>query len=314
MKNIAHTRRTFLVSASLATLGTALHPALAAAPPRNMSVKASGPRFQKLPAALAQLEKDNGGRLGVFVLDTGTGETAGHRADERFAMCSTFKMLLAAAVLSRADADKENLDRAIAIPASVFLGNSPITKDHAGGKMTLRYLCQAAITHSDNTAANLLLDAIGGPPGITQFARHLGDTVTRLDRTEISLNEAAPGDPRDTTSPSAMVSDWQKLLLGSILSEPSRKQLTDWLIANTTGSQRLRAGFPAGWTAGDKTGSNGETTSNDVAIVWPANQSPMIVAAYLTECHGPEDKRSTVLAEVGRLVAKSIAPADGRSA
>lgn len=294
-------RRAFLRSGSLA--------ACAAATSSHLFATTSPSHFQNLPGALAQLEKTNGGRLGVFVLDTATGETAGHRADERFAMCSTFKMLLAAAVLSRADADKENLDRAIAIPTSVFLGNSPITKEHAGGKMTLRDLCQAAITHSDNTAANLLLDAIGGPPGITQFARSLGDTVTRLDRTETSLNEAAPGDPRDTTSPSAMVSDWQKLLLGSILSEPSRKQLTDWLIANTTGAQRLRAGFPAGWTAGDKTGSNGETTSNDVAIVWPANQSPMIVAAYLTECPGPEDKRSAVLAEVGRLVAKSIAPA-----
>lgn len=306
MKNIASTRRTFLVSSSLAAIGTGLRPALAL--PRSLRAEAPEPRFQQLPAAFATLEKENGGRLGVFVLDTGSGETAGRRADERFAMCSTFKMLLAASVLSRADAGKENPDRTIAIPANGFLGNSPITKEHAGGSMTMRDLCQAAVTRSDNTAANLLLDTIGGPPGITQFARSLGDTVTRLDRIETSLNDATPGDPRDTTSPAAMVSDWQKLLLGSFLSASSRKQLTDWLIATTTGTKRLRAGFPSDWAAGDKTGTNGENTSNDVAIVWPENQPPVIVAAYLTECPGPESKREAVLAEVGRLVAKSIAP------
>ncbi len=221
-------------------------------------------------------------------------------------MCSTFKMLLAASVLERVDAGKESLERMVAIPAVVSLGNSPITKEHAGGSMTVRELCAATLTVSDNTGANLLLATIGGPEGITRFAHSLGDNVTRLDRVETALNEALPGDPRDTTSPEAMVADWRKLLLGDTLSSSSRMQLTDWLIANKTGDARLRAGLTSGWKVGDKTGSNGENTSNDVAIVWPEKRSPVLVAAYLTLCPGPEVKRGAVLAQVGRLVAKSV--------
>jgi beta-lactamase class A len=172
--------------------------------------------------------------------------------------------------------------------------------------MTIRELCAAIVTRSDNTAANLLLATIDGPAGITRFARSLGDTVTRLDRIEMALNEALPGDPRDTTSPAAMVANMHKLLLGNRLSAPSREQLTEWLIANKTGDERLRAGLPGSWRVGDKTGSNGDTTTNDVAIIRPANQAPVLVAAYLTACAGPEAKRNAVLAQVGRLVAKSI--------
>jgi beta-lactamase class A len=214
-------------------------------------------------------------------------------------------VLLAAAVLHRVDANRESLDRMLPMPAQ-FLFNSPITQQHAGGSITVRDLCAASLTRSDNTAANLLLATIGGPASITQFARFLDDTVTRLDRGETALNQALPGDPRDTTSPAAMVADWRTLLLGDTLSPASRKQLTAWLIANQTGADRLRAGFPSDWLTGDKTGSNGETTTNDVAILWPKNQPPVLVAAYLTECPGPEAKRSVVLAEVGRLVANAL--------
>jgi beta-lactamase class A len=294
-------RRSFLQTGTLVALAAAT-PALAfpAAPPE---------RFSSLPEALAQLEKESGGRLGVAVLDTGSGETSGHRAEERFAMCSTFKVLLAAAVLHRVDTHQESLDRTLPMPAQ-FLFNSPMTQPHAGGSMTLRDLCAAALTHSDNTAANLLLANNDSPAGITRFARSLGDPVTQLDRVETALNEALPGDPRDTTSPAAMVADWRTLLLGDTLSPASRKQLTDWLIANQTGDDRLRAGLRAGWIVGDKTGSNGETTSNDVAVVWPENQPPILIAAYLTQCPGPEAKRSAILAEVGRLVANTLRSAE----
>jgi beta-lactamase class A len=280
--------------------------AIHAATSSRTLLAASSNRFGGLSDPLAQLEKDNNGRLGVAVLDTGSGKSAGYRTNERFAMCSTFKMLLAAAVLHRADTGKESLDRTIVMPTTGFLGNSPITQEHAGRGMTVRELCAAIITRSDNTGANLLLDTIGGPSGMTQFARSLGDNVTRLDRTETSLNEALPGDPRDTTSPTAMVANWRKLLVGDTLSLSSRKQLTDWLIANKTGDERLRKGLPAGWIVGDKTGSNGENTSNDVAIIWPAKRPPVIVAAYLTACPGTEAKRNAVLAEVGKLVVKHI--------
>ena len=294
-------RRNFIHTGSLV--------AIAAATSARVLRAASHRHFASLSESLAQLERKSGGRLGVAVLDTGSGESAGHRIDERFAMCSTFKVLLAAAVLHRVDANvdanRESLDRTLPMPAQ-FLFNSPITQQHAGGSMTVRDLCAASLTRSDNTAANLLLATIGGPAGITRFARSLGDTVTRLDRVETALNQALPGDPRDTTSPAAMVADWRTLLLGDTLSSASRKQLAAWLIANQTGADRLRAGFPSGWLAGDKTGSNGETTTNDVAILWPKDQPPVLVAAYLTECAGPEAKRSAVVSEVGRLVANAL--------
>jgi beta-lactamase class A len=290
-------RRSFLQRGSLI--------ALAAATPARAFPAAPPTRFSGLPESLAQLEKKSAGRLGVAVLDTNSGESAGHRTDERFAMCSTFKVLLAAAVLQRVDAHQESLDRTLPMPAQ-FLFNSPLTQPHAGGSMTLRDLCAACLTRSDNTAANLLLATIDGPVGICRFARSLGDPVTRLDRAETTLNQALPGDPRDTTTPAAMVADWHKLLLGGTLSPASQKQLTEWLIANQTGGDRLRAGLPAGWVVADKTGSNGDTTTNNVAILWPKGQPPILIAAYLTECPGPEAKRSTVLAQVGRLVANTL--------
>jgi beta-lactamase class A len=291
-------RRAFFVSGTIAAVGAAMPSLLVfASPPR---------RFGGLPASLAQLEKDNSGRLGVAVLDVGSGESSGHRTDERFAMCSTFKMLLAAAVLERVDGGKESLARRIPIPATGLLPHSPATQEHAGASMPILDLCAAIVTLSDNTAANLLLASIDGPAGITRFARSLGDTVTRLDRTEMTLNEALPGDPRDTTAPAAMVTNMQKLLLGSKLSTASREQLTGWLIANKTGDERLRAGLTSGWRVGDKTGSNGENTTNDIAIIWPSRQAPVLVTAYLTACPGPEAKRNAVLAQVGRLVAASL--------
>ncbi len=269
-------------------------------------LSASGGRFGNLVESFARLEKDSDGRLGVAVLDTGSGDSVGYRKDERFAMCSTFKMLLAAAVLERVDAGKEKLDRTIAIGATGFLPNSPVSLEHAGSSMTIRDLSAAIVTRSDNTAANLLLASVGGPPGITRFARSLGDTVTRLDRIETALNEALPGDPRDTTSPAAMAADMRVLLVGNKLSTASREQLIKWLIANKTGDERIRAGLRSGWRVGDKTGSNGDNTANDVAIIWPGHRSPVLVAAYLTVCAGPESKRNAVLAQVGREVALCI--------
>jgi len=262
--------------------------------------------FTALAAALAHLEQINGGRLGVAVLDTATGAHSGYRMDERFPMCSTFKFLLASAVLERVDRRQEALDRAIAIPRKPLLFNSPLTEPHAGGTMTIAALCHAALTRSDNTAANLLLESIGGPAGITTFARSIGDTVTRLDRTETSLNESLAGDPRDTTSPAAMVGDLKAVLLGNVLAGVSRERMTQWMAANLTGLDRLRANLPEGWRAADKTGSNGEHTSNDIAVLWPAGKPPVIIAAYITQCTGPESKRSVMLAEIGRLVRESL--------
>jgi beta-lactamase class A len=221
-------------------------------------------------------------------------------------MCSTFKFLLVSAVLRRVDAHQETLERALAIPAKPLLFNSPLTDLHAGGTMTIAALSHAALTRSDNTAANLLLESIGGPAGITSFSRSIGDAVTRLDRVETSLNESLAGDPRDTTSPTAMAGDLQSVLLGDILSRPSRDQLTLWMEENLTGLDHLRAALPADWRAADKTGANGEHTSNDIAVLWPPGKPPVIVAAYITQCNGPESKRTAMLAEIGRLVRESL--------
>ncbi len=237
---------------------------------------------------LTEIEAREGGRLGVFVRDTGTGATIEHRPDERFPMCSTFKLLTAAAALKRVDEGAERLDRTIAYGPSDLLDYAPIAKAHVGeGAMTVADLCAAAIDWSDNTAANLVLQTIGGPSGFTSFARSLGDEVTRLDRNEPSLNEALPGDPRDTTSPRAMAEDMQKVLLGDALSDASRSQLQTWLINDKVGDKRLRAGLPSSWRIGDKTGSGERGSTNTIAILWPPDRAPLIATVYYTESSAP---------------------------
>jgi len=194
---------------------------------------------------IAAIEARVGGRIGVAALDTGSGRRLDYRADERFPMCSTFKFLAAAAVLKRVDEKQDQLDRFVSYDAKDILEHAPVTKAHLKeGGMTLGALCEAAIEHSDNTAGNLLLDAIDGPAGVTNFARSLGDQVTRLDRKEPDLNSAIPGDDRDTTTPGSMLADMARILTGDVLSRSSRRQLEDWLRGNTTGAAMIRAGVP----------------------------------------------------------------------
>lgn len=253
---------------------------------------------------LAALERRYGGRLGVAILDSRSGRRINHRGEERFPMCSTFKWLAAAHVLSRVDRGEERLDRRIVFGKTDLVVYSPVAEKHVGAPgMTMAELCDAAITRSDNTAGNLLLASFGGPAGLTTFARSLGDTRTRLDRIEPDLNEAIPGDPRDTTTPAMMLADMRALLLGDVLSEASRTQLGDWLAANRTGDERLRAGFPPGWRVGDKTGTSGNGIANDVAIAWPPGRGPLLVAAYYDGRDATSEQRNAVLADVGRIVA-----------
>jgi beta-lactamase class A len=259
-----------------------------------------------LRGAFARTEAESGGRLGVAVLDTSNGSRAGHKADERFPMCSTFKLLAAAAILRRVDAGKEQLNRRVAYAKSDLVAYSPITEKHIDSGMTLAELCEAAITLSDNTAGNLLLASLGGPQGFTAFARTLGDTMTRLDRIETALNEATPGDPRDTTTPAAMLANIRALVLGDALSEPSRGQLKAWLLANKTGGGRLRAGLPGDWAVGDKTGSGEFGTTNDVGVIWPPGRAPIVVTIYFTETRAALEQRIAVLASVGRAIADAM--------
>lgn len=271
---------------------------------RTTTVKAAD-----LPAAaarLAELERRHGGRLGVFVVDTGSGARLEHRADERFPMCSTFKLLLVADVLERVDHREERLDRQISYGPADIEAYAPVAKRHlADGHMTVGELCAAAVEWSDNTAANLLLKIVGDPAGFTLFVRGLGDQTTRLDRAE-PIGAAIPGDVRDTTTPRAMVQDMRTVLLGRRLSDDSVNLLGRWLIGDKVGGARLRAGLPHDWRIGDKTGTGDHGTSNDIAILWPPDRAPILVAAYYTESPQSRDAQNAVLADVGRIIAKTF--------
>ncbi len=290
------TRRTFLIGTT-ALLGAGVSwPAALARPLQDMKEKIAG------------IEGRVKGRLGVAVLDTGSGRRFGYREDERFPMCSTFKLLAAAAILKRVEQGQETLGRRVHFSKSDLVTYSPATEKHLDDGMTVAELCEAAITLSDNTAGNLMLGMLGGPSGVTAFARTLGDPLTRLDRTEPTLNEVVPGDVRDTTTPAAMAENLRKLMFGDALAKASSEQLKAWLLANKTGNARLRARLPAGWRVGDKTGSGERGSTNDVGILWPPDSAPLIVAAYLTETAASTDRRNEALAAVGEAVAVVLRP------
>lgn len=258
-----------------------------------------------LQDALRDIEATARGRLGVHILDTGTGREHGWRSDERFLMLSSFKLLASALVLDRADRGEESLERRIRYRRHDLVSWSPVTERHVGGTgLSLAQLCEATITTSDNTAANLILASYGGPAALTAYARRLGDRVTRLDRTEPELNvRAASGEPLDTTTPRAMAHTLRALLVGDALSPASRARLLQWLLANTTGGKRLRAGLPVGWQVGEKTGTAGND-ANDIGIAFPPQRAPVIVTAYLAESATDGATRDAALARVGRLLAR----------
>ncbi|MFB8245247.1 class A beta-lactamase [Streptomyces sp. NPDC055952] len=243
---------------------------------------------------LADLERAYGARVGVWALATGTGASAVHRAGERFAFCSVFKALAAAAVLHHRTL--HGLDRRITYTRADLRSTTPVTGRHVDTGMTLRRLCDAAVRFSDGTAGNLLMREIGGPAGLTAYLRRLGDTVSRMDHYEPDLHDVPPGDPADTTTPQAIGTDLRRLLLGTALPARERALLTDWLSRNATdvGARRIRAGLPAGWTAADKTGTGDWGRANDVAVLHPPRAEP-IVLAVLTDRPGRGTEPSDAL-------------------
>ncbi|MFJ3485076.1 class A beta-lactamase [Pseudomonas sp. NPDC090202] len=258
----------------------------------------------RLTQSLAELERRHGGRLGVAIFDSANQRLISHRGDERFALCSTFKCLAAAHVLARVDRKEDDLARMVVYGKEQLVPYSPVTEKHAGeGGLSMGSICEAAVTLSDNTAGNLMLDSFGGPAGLTAWLRSLGDQVTRLDRREPELNENRPDDLQDTTTPQAMLETLRTLVLGTALSPPSRDQLIAWLVSNKTGDQRLRAGLPKDWRVGDKTGSGSNNASNDVAVIWPSTRPPLIATVYYTHAKASAEQINAVIAEVGRLVA-----------
>ena len=295
-------RRSLLMSALLLPLAgcgaPAAAPAVPAAPPTPTPMPA--PRTDRLP----ELEQRFDARLGVYALDTGSGRELAHRADERFAMCSVFKALAAAAVLQRTP--PEYLEKRVHFTEADFVDPSPVAERHLADGMTVGELCDAAVRYSDNTAGNFLLADVGGPPGITAFARSLGDEVTRLDRTEPELNTAVPGDERDTTTPRAIAGSFRELVLGDHLDPADRARFTDWLVGNTTGDERIRAGLPAGWRVGDKTGTGSYGTANDVAVVWPPGAAPIVVAVLTSRATEDATRDNALLAEAAAVVAQEL--------
>lgn len=294
-------RRHFLQTSALA-----LASSLAVAGPAR---SAPGPAAATIATAadFAALEKASGGRLGVTLLDTRTGKRVGHRQDERFPMCSTIKWMLAAAALHRAERQPGFLDERLPMRAEDLIDHAPTTRRHVGKDLSVRDLCRTTMVTSDNPAANLLLRHLGGPPALTAFMRSHGDAVTRSDRYEPELNRFTLGDPRDTTSPAASAASLQRFVLGDALRPASRQQLADWLIDNETGDATLRAGLGKRWRVGDKTGSNGKDTRNDIGVLWPlGGGTAWVLTAYLQGASVDSGQRDAVLARVAALAERMI--------
>ena len=248
-----------------------------------------------------------GARLGVAALDTGTGRRIGFDADARYAMASTFKAPLAAAVLARADAGALSLDDPVRFGTADLLEYAPVVRAAVcRANLTVRQLCAAAVEVSDNSAANLLLGLIGGPAGFTRFVRAAGDSSTRLDRIEPELNANMPGDLRDTTTPAAMTDLMRALLVGRVLAPSSAVLLRDWMVGSTTGRERLRADLPSDWRVGDKTGTGERGAVNDIAVAWPPGRAPIFISCYQSGGNADRPARNLAHARVAKLVAERL--------
>lgn len=261
---------------------------------------------QALQATVAAWEERLDARIGVMLRDTASDWQIAIRAEERFPMSSTFKSLLCGAVLARVDAGQEDLTRRIAYTKDDLVTYSPVTEKHLKQGLTIAELCEATVTLSDNAAANLLLNSLGGPEGLTAFLRDIGDPITRLDRWELLLNEAIPGDPRDTSTPSAVLRTLEALLLGDILEPSSAAQLRQWMIDDKVADALIRAHLPDGWVIGDKTGAGGHGSRAIIAFVQPKDGSHYLAAIYLTESDADFETRNQVIAEIGQAMIAEI--------
>ncbi|GGM40356.1 beta-lactamase [Micromonospora sonchi] len=296
------TRRT-RISALAAALALGL---LAGCSPGTPTAPAPTPSPSAAPVAVdfTPLEKQYDARLGVYVIDTGTGRTVAYRADERFAYASTFKALAAAAVL--AATSTEELDQIVTYSRDELVTYSPITEQHVQTGMSLRAIADAAVRYSDNTAGNLLLDRLDGPDGFKQALRDIGDEVTEPSRMETELNEATPGDTRDTSTPRALATSLKAYAVDDALSAEDRAVLVDWLKGNTTGDKTIRAGTPDGWQVGDKTGSGGYGTRNDIAVIWPPDRAPIVLAVLSSKADKDAERDDALLAHAAELALTAL--------
>jgi beta-lactamase class A len=303
-------RRHALLAGLLGTVlvaGCSASDTTAAPPPSASAASSTSVSAVADPAPLRALEERYDLRLGVYAVNVHTGATLSYREDEPFPMMSTFKPYAAAALLRLHPLDEAFFGTVVEYTEDDIVVNSPVTSERVATGMSVADLCEAAITRSDNTAGNLLLRLLGGPQGLTAFARDIGDTRTRLDRWEPELNAADPADDRDTTTPAAIGEAYRSLVLGDVLGEPERERLNQWLLANTTGDERIRAGLPADWTVGDKTGSGAHGSANDVAVTWTPGGTPIVIAVLTTKEAPDAEYDNGVFPDVAKIVAKTLA-------
>ena len=291
-----HIRRHLLLATGAALLCPA--PLLFAAPPTGLAAAQT---------QLAALEQAAGGRLGGAAWRQGSEQRLAYRADERFPLASTFKAMLAGAVLARSASQPGLLERQVRYEKKELVTYSPITEKHLADGMSVADLCAATLQYSDNSAANFLMTILGGPQAVTAFAHSIGNTVFRLERWETELNSAIPGDVRDTASPASMAHSLQQLLLGNSLPAPQRQQLDSWMRGNTTGDKRIRAGVPAGWQVADKTGSGAYGSVNDIGVAYPPGGAPLLIAVYYTREQKNADTNQDIITAATRIVTGALA-------
>ncbi|MFJ3160159.1 class A beta-lactamase [Streptomyces kanasensis] len=281
-------------------------PAATPTPARTSAAPGSpGAAAATADRAFRDLQRRFDARLGVHAVDTATGREVAFRADDRFAYASTFKALAVGALLRERGLD--GLDEVVRYSRDDLVGHSPATEGAVGTGMSLRDLCAAALRYSDNTAANLLFDALGGPEGLERKLKALGDDVIEMNRRETDLSEGRPGDVRDTSTPRAMARDLRAFLLGDALGPAERAQLRTWMATNTTGATLVRAGVPAGWAVADKSGTAGYGGRNDIAVVWPAGgRAPLVIAVMSSRDRKGAERRDELVAQAAAAAVRAL--------
>lgn len=257
-----------------------------------------------------QVEVQLEARVGLAVYDTESGSSWHYNADKRFPMTSTFKVLACGMLLAKNDDGIEDINRLVLIEQSDLVSYSPVTENWLGKEVSLYQLCDATMRTSDNTAANKVLEALGGPAAVTAFIRSIGDDITRLDRWETNLNQATPGDVRDTTTPAAMATSLKQLLLGDLLSSSAKETLAGWLVSNEVGGPLLRSGLPGDWIIGDRTGAGGHGSRGVVAVIWPPQRAPVIASVYISQTEASIEQRNAAIASIGIALAATVRNGD----
>lgn len=268
----------------------------------STQVFAATPDFESVKTEISQIESEISAQIGVAVYDQQEEKLWSYKGTNRFPVTSTFKTLACAKLLNDAEEEKLKLSDSVIVESNMLQEYSPVTKDFLGKRITLSESCAATMHTSDNTAANIVLEAIGGPSELTKFIRSVGDEVSRLDRLEPELNEAKPGDIRDTTSPVAIAETINELLYGKTLSKSSQLQLKDWMINNQVSGNLLRSVLPADWKIADRSGAGGYGSRSITAVVWSESHAPKIISIYIADTNASFQQRNDAIVKIGKVI------------